>query len=206
MTPDFQRALLVGGIVGVLGAVLTRELWGFVYAAAGGLAVATTVLVIEGAVRRWFRRPGVQPLPSFGFVAWGFLPTYQAVASLGRGPVDGFELALGAFSLAWWVVGILLIRGVRGALTAALALIAVPWSLVVTQTVWRVEFIIREGGMERADGLGSPLAFLTGWIVELSFVFIPLTIIAARVGWELWRGRFRRDDTALLSAHPRSSR
>jgi hypothetical protein len=205
MTPDFQRTLQVGAIAAVVGGVLTGELSGIVYTGAGGIAVATVVLLIEGLVRRAFQRSGVRPLPSFGFMAWGVLPAFFAAMSLGRGPVRPLELVLGAFTLAWWLVGILLVRGTRAAIIPALVLVALPWCLGAFQTVRRVVFIIREGDMEGPDGYGSPFLFLFNWMTELALLVIPLTIIAVRLGSALRPEWFRRGDLTL-SAPPQPSR
>lgn len=45
------------------------------------------------------------------------------------------------------------------------------------QVFRRIEFILREGGMERADGYGSPLAFLVGMIFEGLILAIPAVIL-----------------------------
>ena len=47
----------------------------------------------------------------------------------------------------------------------------------------RIAFIIRNGGMERADGYGSPLAFLLGWAATTIVLFIPGLIFS------IWNGR-----------------
>jgi hypothetical protein len=182
-----RRALTVGVIGGAVGFLLGGAV-AAVYVGTGAVVAAAVVLAVEGWVRRRFRHPGVRRLPSFGFLAWGVLPTFAAVANLAREPVRLPELVLGAFAAAWWLVGILLVRGVRGALVPALALTALPWCLGLAQTAERVAFIIREGGMERADGYGSPMAFLIGWTLEVSLLLVPLTLIAVRLALALRRG------------------
>ncbi|MFN2567135.1 MAG: hypothetical protein ABR499_19225 [Gemmatimonadaceae bacterium] len=198
------RALPVGAVLGLVGVIL-NGLSGLLFVTAGVTVVAAIVLDVEGWARRRFQRPGAPSLPAFGFIAWGLLPTFFAVLSLGSGPVRRGELLLGAFVLAWWLVAILLIRGVLSAILPALALVAVPWSFGAAQTTRRVAFIIREGGMERADGYGSPALFLINWVMELSLLLAPLTLIAVSLGRALWRGTFRRGDLTL-TALPRSSR
>jgi hypothetical protein len=179
MTPDFRRALLVGAIVGVAGGVLTGELLGLVCAAAGGIAVATVVLLLQGLARR-FQRPGVQPLPFLGFVAWGIVPTFYAASILAQSPADPAGLALGAFTVAWWLVGILLVRGVRGAVVPALALVAVQGLVVLALEVRRTAFVMGRGDVEAAEyGFGGSAADLQlYWMLEAIFVFLPLTAIA----------------------------
>jgi hypothetical protein len=66
-------------------------------------------------------------------------------------------------------------------------LIAVPWTAALAQTMRRIAFVAREGGLDGPEGYGSPMAFLLGVVLEQGFVFIPLTIIAAR----LWRARMQ---------------
>ena len=62
-------------------------------------------------------------------------------------------------------------------------LIAMPWAGALAQAIRRIAFVMREGGLDRADGEGSPMAFVLGVVFEQGFVFIPLTLIA----WRLWR-------------------
>ncbi len=52
--------------------------------------------------------------------------------------------------------------------------IALLWILLFIQELRRVIFILENSGMERADGYGSPLAFLIGLFFELIF-FIPIS-------------------------------
>ncbi len=64
---------------------------------------------------------------------------------------------------------------------ASLVIGTLVWLLLLLQTIIRIEFVIENGGMERSDGYGSPLAFLIGLIGEQVF-FVPLCFVAA-VGW-----------------------
>jgi hypothetical protein len=123
-------------------------------------------------------------LPSTGFLLWGLLPAVTAISALSREPMGAWSNAAGAYALAWWIVAGQLRRSPSPTLAPALLLIALPWAAALTQSVRRVAFVMREGGMDKADGTGgSPMAFLLGVIFEVGFVFIPLTIIALR----LWR-------------------
>ena len=56
------------------------------------------------------------------------------------------------------------------------SLVNILWIPLLYRTINRILFIFENGGMERADGFGSPLAFLLGIIFEQIF-FIPLTIL-----------------------------
>ncbi|MFN2564977.1 MAG: hypothetical protein ABR499_08210 [Gemmatimonadaceae bacterium] len=189
--PIWRRAFLVGAIVGVVGAALSGPP-GFALVAAGGTAVAAIVLVVERWARDRLQRrmpPGWRPLPSFGFLAWGVLPTFFAGLALAADPVRPAALLLAAFALAWWVIGILLVRGARRALVPALALAAVPWLIVLALEVRRVAFVVREGGMEAAYGYGSsPAELLLYWALEGLIIFVPLGVIAVRLGRALGRG------------------
>jgi len=55
-------------------------------------------------------------------------------------------------------------------------LVTILWVPLCYKTVTRILFILENGGMERADGYGSPMAFLLGLTFEQIF-FIPLTIL-----------------------------
>ena len=48
------------------------------------------------------------------------------------------------------------------------------WIILLIQEIRRVLFIFENGGMEKANGLGSPMAFLLGMSFEL-ILFIPLS-------------------------------
>jgi hypothetical protein len=182
MTPDFRRTLQVGAIAGVVGGVLTGELSGIVYTGAGVIAVATVVLLIEGLVRRRFQRSGVRPLPSLGFVAWGVVPTIYAASILAQRPLHPVGLALGAFTVAWWLVGILLVRGVRGAVVPALALVAVQGLIVLALEVRRTAFVMGGGDVEAEYGVALSADDLQlYWAAEAVLVFLPLSLIAMRL-------------------------
>ncbi|WNZ25370.1 hypothetical protein HJG54_22630 [Leptolyngbya sp. NK1-12] len=55
------------------------------------------------------------------------------------------------------------------------------WLLLLARTVQRIQFVVANGGMERADGYGSPLAFLVGLIGEQLF-FLPSSLVVV-IGW-----------------------
>lgn len=49
--------------------------------------------------------------------------------------------------------------------------------LWIFQTIRRIGFVLREGGMERADGYGSPLAFLLGVVGEGLILGLPAILL-----------------------------
>ena len=60
----------------------------------------------------------------------------------------------------------------------ALGVLAVfPGGLWIFQTIRRIGFVLREGGMERADGYGSPLAFLLGVVGEGLILGLPAILL-----------------------------
>lgn len=61
-----------------------------------------------------------------------------------------------------------IVLGISGTLMSLLWLI---------QSYRRIEFIIREGGIERADGYGSPVAFLANMVIEAILLAIPAIIL-----------------------------
>ena len=54
-------------------------------------------------------------------------------------------------------------------------LLFVVWAIKVLQ---RITFVLREGGMERVDGYGSPLAFLLNVFYEAWALALPAILIA----------------------------
>ena len=50
------------------------------------------------------------------------------------------------------------------------------WLPLLYRTIQRILFVYENGGMERTDGYGSPMAFLLGLFFEQIF-FIPLTVL-----------------------------
>lgn len=120
-------------------------------------------------------------LPSVGFLIWGIVPTVSAVSALSRNPLGLWSNALGAYALVWWIAAGYLRRGRPPRLAPVMLLIAVPWTAALAQSIGRLAFVVREGGLDRADGSGSPMAFVLGVVFEQCFVFIPLTVIALRL-------------------------
>ena len=56
-------------------------------------------------------------------------------------------------------------------------LAAMLGSLWIFQSIRRMGFVIKEGGMERADGYGSPLAFLIGVVGEALILGLPAVFL-----------------------------
>ncbi len=78
-----------------------------------------------------------------------------------------------------------LLNGVRkkkqSAFWVSLALSTILWLMLAVRTAHRINFILENDGMERADGYGSPMAFLIGIVGEQLF-FIPLCFVVV-TGW-----------------------
>ena len=55
------------------------------------------------------------------------------------------------------------------------------WLLLLIRTIQRINFVIENGGFEKADGSGSPLAFLIGLAGEQLF-FLPASVVII-IGW-----------------------
>ncbi len=144
----------------------------------------------DASPSRFEPRRAAGPLPSFGFAAWGVVPTVFAVSALAQGPLHPAKLALGAIAFGWWLVAILLVRGVRGAVTPALALVAVHWLAVAALEVRRTALVVRGGDVEREYGPGSSAMDLPFyWALEAALVFLPLTVIGVRLWAALRHGR-----------------
>jgi len=50
------------------------------------------------------------------------------------------------------------------------------WFVLFLRTIQRVLFVIEHQGFERADGYGSPLAFIIGFVLE-QFFFLPAFVV-----------------------------
>jgi hypothetical protein len=79
-------------------------------------------------------------------------------------------LCLGALSYRLWKE-----KYLPKAVLGVLALF--PGGLWIFQTIRRIGFVLREGGMERADGYGSPLAFLLGVVGEGLILGLPTILM-----------------------------
>lgn len=91
--------------------------------------------------------------------------------------LNWFQVLLsGGFLCLWWFTYSCLRRLQKGSFAISFILCCLPWALLLAQTIRRVLFVIHNGGMERADGYGSPLAFLLGVVAE-QFFFLPLTVV-----------------------------
>ncbi|WP_155237933.1 hypothetical protein [Teredinibacter turnerae] len=66
------------------------------------------------------------------------------------------------------------------------ALLSLP---MVSRLIQRVVFVLENGGMEQADGYGSPLAFIIGLSFEL-VLFLPLFCLFLVSAWCLIRGSY----------------
>jgi hypothetical protein len=63
----------------------------------------------------------------------------------------------------------------------SLIISTIAWVLLLAQAVIRIQFVLENGGMDRKDGYGSPVAFLLGLVGEQLF-FVPL-IFVVYYGW-----------------------
>jgi len=81
----------------------------------------------------------------------------------------------GGMLALWWGSYWYLRKGTKTSFWLSFCLVNLFWWPLLLQTVRRAVFIVKNGGMERADGYGSPLAFLIGIIGEQLF-FLPLCL------------------------------
>jgi len=78
--------------------------------------------------------------------------------------------------IIWILIYTYLKKQTHRAFILSYILVNILWIPILYRTINRILFIFENGGMERADGSGSPMAFLLGIIFEQIF-FIPLTIV-----------------------------
>ena len=81
----------------------------------------------------------------------------------------------GGMLMLWWCTYIYLRMDKKFSFWWSFLLINLFWWPLLAQTIRRILFVIENGGMDRADGYGSPMAFLLGLVGE-QFFFIPLSI------------------------------
>jgi hypothetical protein len=108
-------------------------------------------------------------LPAFGFLL---------VVGIANGTIPQVAFCL----LAMLCLGALFYRSWKEKYLpkVALGVLAVfPGGLWIFQTIRRIGFVLREGGMERADGYGSPLAFLLGVVGEGLILGLPAILLIA---------------------------
>lgn len=79
----------------------------------------------------------------------------------------------GAMLIVWWGVYFYLRQATKLAFWLSFGLVNLFWWPLLWRTVSRIDFVLENGGMDRADGYGSPLAFLIGLVGEQLF-FLPL--------------------------------
>lgn len=79
----------------------------------------------------------------------------------------------GGMLLLWWGTYFYLRQGTKLAFWLSFSLVNLFWWPLLWRSVSRILFVLENGGMERADGYGSPLAFLIGLVGEQLF-FLPL--------------------------------
>jgi len=96
------------------------------------------------------------------------------LAFIGHNPVSIFIFTLNFF--LWVQTYNYLKKQTQKAFIVSFILVNILWLPLLYRTITRVLFMFENGGMERADGYGSPMAFLLGLIFEQIF-FIPLTIL-----------------------------
>lgn len=107
----------------------------------------------------------------------------QILASNPQG-VALFSAALVLMGCVAWAV----YRQWRFAFAGSLALAALLWLPLALQTLSRIAFMLKHGGMDCANCEASPLAFLVGMLLE-QWIFLPLTAVLLTGARHIWRTR-----------------
>jgi len=103
--------------------------------------------------------------------------------------IESDPLALGGFIFAViWLLGLIILRWQRmvGGITITVCSLLLLLSGLYGQ-ITRVNFISENGGMENPDGMGSPMAFLLGWMVMTLLCFLPGIVFFSSNALALWR-------------------
>ena len=108
------------------------------------------------------------------YYIFGILLLFGALALFSRNFVG---LIVVTAALLIWVLGYNYLKSQKNyAFLVSFFMVNLFWLPLLYRTYERVVFINENGGFERADGYGSPLAFLIGMTFEQIF-FIPLTLL-----------------------------
>jgi hypothetical protein len=107
------------------------------------------------------------------------------VLSLSHGDSLAMNAMLWAMIALWCAALVAVSLKLQWAHAVALAAFAPLISVLLFQTGRRVVFIVQNGGMDRASGEGSPVAFLLGWMGEASLLLPGIFLC-------LWLARGKR--------------
>lgn len=102
-----------------------------------------------------------------------------------------------SYAALFWIIAVLLLLRRRAGLYMGAAVLLPPVGVYGFQQIRRIWFILKNGGMEPVDGMGSPMAFLIGWIFE-SVLLLPF--VAAFIACVVFILRFHRDKSGLSLA------
>ena len=109
--------------------------------------------------------------------------TFLLAVNLNNFNALGVVVFAGLLSVFWGLYWRLR-TGRRFAFAVSFSFVVVLWLLLLYQTIKRINFVLENGGMERPEGQGSPLAFLLGLATE-QFFFVPLSAVVI-VGLMQW--------------------
>ncbi|MGE3425097.1 MAG: hypothetical protein AB7N24_23860 [Dehalococcoidia bacterium] len=101
-----------------------------------------------------------------------------------RTPVSAMGGALAALCAAGLLGGLgMYVRRWRWPTAAAMGFLGLLVTLGLAMLGARAMFIIREGGLDRAEHPGSPVAFLLGLAAEQCLLTIPAGLLLLSLGW-----------------------
>lgn len=101
--------------------------------------------------------------------------------------------------LLWWATYIYLRKNRPFAFWGSFLLVNLFWWPLLFQTIIRISFVMKNNGMDRVDGYGSPAAFLLGLTGEQMF-FIPLSVALGTGIFAIWQSlKTRRTDAQSSS-------
>lgn len=107
-------------------------------------------------------------IPTIFFI---YVSLYNIIVN-GKKPIGVFFL-VGILCL-FWSIYICLRKSSKGSFIFSYLLVNLLWWPLFIHAILRIIFIIQNGGMERADGYGSPVLFLFNFLLEM-IIFLPLT-------------------------------
>jgi hypothetical protein len=102
------------------------------------------------------------------------------IASRSISLIERYAIML--FVMLWLFFSYNLLINKNWGYVGSFSCLGIIWFFSLYITIMRIVFVAQNGGLDRADGGGSPVAFLLGFVFEQIFFFIRLHCLASYFG------------------------